>query len=131
MSEEGNQGGDEGALPSEQVRTQHVTARVPEHVSRGVFSTGVILMTGGSEFVIDFIQNVGPPASVAARVVVPHAVMPQFIDALKKNLDIYSNRFGTPPELPKPQPGAKRPSVQEIYDELKIPDEVLVELAAE
>lgn len=110
---------------SEQVRSQHVTARVPEGISPGVFSTGVILMTGNSEFVIDFVQNLGPPAVVTARVVVPHGVMPQFIDALKKNLDIYRQRFGDPPELPKPQPGAPRPSVQEIYDELKIADEVL------
>jgi hypothetical protein len=110
---------------SEQVRAQHVTARVPEGVSQGVFSTGVILMTGANEFVIDFVQNVGPPASVAARVVVPHGVLPQLIEALRKNLDAYGQRFGLPPDLPKPPPGAKRPTVQEIYDELKIADDVL------
>jgi hypothetical protein len=118
-------GADPNPNQSEQVRTQHVTARVPEHVSRGVFSTGVILMTGGSEFVMDFVQNLGPPATVAARVVVPHGAMPQFIDALRKNMELYKQRFGEPPELPKPQQGQKRPSVQEIYDELKIPDDVL------
>ena len=50
-------------------RPQHVSARVPERVSPGVFSTGVIVMTGGTEFVIDFVQNLGQPAQVAARVV--------------------------------------------------------------
>src|SRR5688572_16865506 len=96
----------------EEVRTQNVTARVPEHVSRGAFSTGVIVMTGATEFVLDFIQNVGPPAQVAARVVMPHGVLPQFIEALRTNLAIYSQRFGPPPELPRPQPGQKHPSAQ-------------------
>jgi len=104
---------------------QHMSARVPEHVSRGVFSTGVIVMTGNSEFIVDFIQNLGPPAQVAARVVLPHGVMGQFIDALRKNIEIYRQRFGEPPVLP-PQPKPERqPSAQEIYDELKLPDEVL------
>jgi hypothetical protein len=110
---------------SEEVRTQNVTARVPEHVSRGAFSTGVIVMTGGTEFVLDFIQNVGPPAQVAARVVIPHAVLPQFIEALKTNLTMYTQRFGQPPELPRPQPGQRQPSAQEIYDDLKMSDSIL------
>lgn len=109
----------------EEVRTQNVTARVPEHVSRGAFSTGVIVMTGATEFVLDFIQNVGPPAQVAARVVMPHQVLPQFIEALRTNLAMYSQRFGQPPELPRPQPGQRQPSAQEIYDDLKLPDNIL------
>lgn len=110
---------------SEQVRVQHVSARVPEDVSRGAFSTGAIVMTGGTEFIVDFIQNLGTPANIASRVVMPHATMPQFIEALRKNLEIYRQRFGDPPQLPKnPQP-AKQPTAQEIYDELKLPDDQL------
>ena len=41
----------------QQVQVQHVSALVPETVSAGVFSTGAIVMTGSSEFVVDFIQN--------------------------------------------------------------------------
>jgi len=120
----GNPGGESGSH-SEQVRVQHVSARVPESVSRGAFSTGAIVMTGGTEFIIDFIMNLGTPASVAARVVMPHATMPQFIEALKKNLEIYRQRFGEPPSLPQtPQP-PKQPTAQEIYDDLKLPDEML------
>lgn len=104
-------------------------ARVPDHVSEGVFSTGVIVMTGPSEFVIDFLQTMGRPQRVAARVIIPHPVMPQFVDALKKNLDLYSGRFGTPPSPPaNPQPESgepRRPTPQEIYDELKLPDNLL------
>lgn len=110
---------------SQQVQLQHVTARVPERVSRGAFSTGVIVMTGGSEFILDFVQNIGGPPQVAQRVIMPHAALPQFADALRKNLGIFTQRFGPPPELPKPQPPAKPQTAQEIYDELKMPDEQL------
>jgi hypothetical protein len=127
MTNEDNPGAHppEGQPPSEQVRIQHISARVPEHVSRGSFSTGLIVMTGGTEFILDFIQNIGHPPQVAARVIVPHGVMPQFIQALKTNLEMYTQRFGNPPELPRPQPGARQPSAQEIYDELKMPDHLL------
>ena len=111
--------------PSEQVKMQHVTARVPEHVSKGAFSTGVIVMTGSSEFILDFIQNFGGPPQVAARVVMPHGSLPQFADALRKNLELFTQRFGPPPSLPKPQPPKKPQSAQEIYDELKMPDQIL------
>lgn len=110
---------------SQQVQMQHVTARVPEGVGQGAFSTGVIVMTGGSEFILDFIQNIGGPPQVAARIVMPHAALPQFSEALKKNLDIYTQRFGPPPELPKPPQPAKPQSAQELYDELKLPDSKL------
>ena len=105
---------------------QHVSARVPEHVSKGVFSSGVLVMTGASEFVLDFIQNLGGPAQVAARVVMPHHTVAQFIQALQTNLDLYKKRFGDPPELPRPPQPEKKPTVQQIYDDLKVPDEVLV-----
>lgn len=114
-----------GGPSSEQVRVQHITARVPEHVSRGAFSTGMIVMTGSTEFILDFIQNIGHPPQVAARIVMPHGTMPQFIQALKTNLEMYTQRFGQPPEMPRPQPGAKQPTAQEIYDELKMPDSLL------
>lgn len=112
---------------TQQARTQHVTARVPEAVRRGVFSTGMILITGPSEFVIDFVQNIGQPATVVARVVIPHAALSQFVEALRKNWEMYVQRFGTPSEPPRPpaNPQQRRMSVQEIYDELKIPDELL------
>lgn len=101
-------------------------ARVPDHVADGCFSTGAIVMTGPSEFIVDFLQTVGRPHRVARRVVIPHAVMPQFIEALNTNLQLYKGRFGEPavPPVPNPPP-ARRPTPQEIYDDLKLPDDVL------
>lgn len=104
---------------------QHVSARVPDSVSTGVFSSGVLVIPGGTEFILDFVQNLGQPATIAARVVMPHATMPQFIQALKTNLEMYTKRFGTPPELPPPNPNQKKPTIQEIYDDLKISDDKL------
>jgi hypothetical protein len=51
--------------------------------------------------------------------------MPQFIEALRTNLDLYRSRFGDPPTPPPQNPNVRRPSPQEIYDDLKLPDEVL------
>jgi hypothetical protein len=103
-------------------------ARVPDHVADGVFSTGVIVMTGPNEFIVDFLQTIGRPHRVARRVIIPHPVMPQFIEALHTNLDLYRNRFGdppSPPAQPNPDPNARRPTPQDIYDDLKMPDDVL------
>lgn len=128
----------DGPTPSEDRgdpadRPAQLRARVPDHVSDGVFSTGVIVMTGPSEFVLDFLQTVGRPHRVAARVVLPHPVMPQFIDALRKNLDLYQQRFGPPPNPPssppaqlgETAPSPRRPTPQEIYDDLKMSDSLL------
>jgi hypothetical protein len=125
MTSESNYEGQPPQPPQQPPQPQHMSARVPERVGPGIFSTGVLVMTGNTEFILDFIQNLGQPAQVAARVVMPHATMPQFIQALKTNLDMYIKRFGTPPELPPPNPNAKKPSLQEIYDDLKISDETL------
>ena len=105
-------------------RTHHVSARVPEKVGLGSFSTGAIVMTGATEFMIDFVQNIGGPAAVTARVVMPHSVMAQFIEALRKNLEMYTTRFGTPAELPQQQPNQTL-TPQQIYDDLKISDDLL------
>jgi hypothetical protein len=52
--------------------------------------------------------------------------MPQFIEALNTNLQLYKNRFGEPPAPPLQNPAnARRPTPQEIYDDLKLPDDVL------
>ena len=111
--------------PEGQPKRQHLSARVPDNVSKGVFSTGVLVVTGATEFVLDFVQNLGQPASVAARIIMPHSTVPQFIEALKTNLDLYKGRFGDPPEIPQQPPQAKKPTIQEIYDDLRIPDDVL------
>jgi hypothetical protein len=106
----------------------NVGARVPEKLAKGVFSTGVLVLQGASEFVLDFVLRMNQPHQVVARVVMPNHLVPQFIDALKTNLDNYQKAFGQipPPPTPPQQPNAKPPGIDEIYQDLKISEDVQV-----
>ena len=76
-------------------------ARIPEHIARGEISTGVIVVTGGTEYVLDFVRNLPRPNMIVARVVLPHMVMPQFIDALAANVELFRQRYGELPGVPQ------------------------------
>ena len=129
-------GGEGGAQPqgggppvqgaySQQVSHSPVSARVPERVARGVMTTGVIVLDSPNEFVLDFLQNLSRPPQIVARVVLPPAVMHQFVASLRENLGKYTERFGPPAPLPKPPPQQPRPSIQELYEHFKLPDDLL------
>ncbi|HEV8378991.1 MAG TPA: DUF3467 domain-containing protein [Tepidisphaeraceae bacterium] len=107
---------------SQEFRHQPVSARVPERLTRGILSTGVLVLDGPNEFVLDFMQALTRPFAVAARVVLTPAVMEQFVVAVRDNIARYEQRFGVIPPLPKP-PTDRRPTLQEIYDEFKLPEE--------
>ena len=109
---------------SSEFRHNPVSARVPDRVAKGVLSTGILVLDGPNEFVIDFMQALTRPFHVAARVVLSPAVMEQFGNALRENVARFEQRFGPPPTLPKP-PSDRRPTLQEIYDEFKLPDDML------
>jgi hypothetical protein len=105
-----------------------VSARVPPHVARGVFSTGVAVFTGPTEFVLDFVLRLGAPHQIVARVVVSPLVVGQFIAALRENLSMYTGRFGPPPSLPAiahPIGGGQPGNAEDFYHELKLADELL------
>ena len=105
----------------------NVGARVPEKLAKGVFSTGVLVLQGASEFVLDFVLRMNQPHQVVARVVMPNHLVPQFIEALKTNLENYRKTFGSmPPPLPQGPPPAKPPTIEEIYQDLKISEDVMV-----
>lgn len=86
-----------------QVRFSNVSARVPEHVGQGVFSNGVLILTGPHEFVLDFALRMGEPQRVVARVVLPQDVTRQFLSALQENVRHYERTFGRVPTMPRPQ----------------------------
>jgi hypothetical protein len=122
-SPDGDDDKGEGNKPNQAIR-----ARVPDHIGDGCFSTGAIVVTGPSEFVVDFLQTIGRPHKVIKRVVIPHQVMPQFIEALRTNLELYKSRFGELPTPPTPPSGAEKPrkqTPQEIYDDFKMSDDQL------
>jgi hypothetical protein len=109
---------------SQQIAHSPVSARVPERVARGVLTTGVIVLDSPNEFVLDFLQGLSRPPQIVARVVLPPQVMFQFVSSLRENLNTFTQRFGTPQPLPKP-PQQNRPTIQELYDHFKLPDDLL------
>jgi hypothetical protein len=110
-----------------QQELQHsmVAARVPEAVGLGTFCTGAIVLTGPHEFVLDFVLRMSPPHRIAQRVVMSPTVVGLFLRALKENLDKYKQNFGNPPALPTPPPGMKPPPISEVYEQLKLPEELM------
>jgi len=104
MSEENRPEGS-GKGYHEEVQHSPATARIPEKVSPGVFSTGTIVMHGPHEFVIDFLQSLAHPRRVAARVVLPPTVIPPFLGAMQDNFAKYTQMFGPLPRMPQPRPG--------------------------
>jgi hypothetical protein len=124
---------------SQEVQNTHIGALVPESVASGVFTTGAVVLNGPQEFILDFLLRMSKPQQVAARVVLPPAVVPRFIAALRDNLNNYTQRFGNPAmpgtpahplcppataeayqqQLQQPQPQG---SAQELYEQLKIKD---------
>ena len=102
MSEENRPEGS-GKGYHEEVQHSPATARIPEKVSPGVFSTGTIVMHGPHEFVIDFLQSLAHPRRVAARVVLPPTVIPPFLGAMQDNFAKYTQMFGPLPRMPQPR----------------------------
>jgi Protein of unknown function (DUF3467) len=104
-------------------------ARVPEKVARGVFATGALVIQGATEFVLDFLLRMNQPHQVVARVILPINLVPQLIDALRTNLENYRKTHGAAPAAPPtpaaPVTPAAPPSIEEIYQDLKMSDDVM------
>ena len=123
-------GGPGGAGPvqsaySQQIAHSPVSARVPERVARGVMTTGVIVLDSPNEFVLDFLQGLSRPPSIVARVVLTPGVMFQFVNSVRENLGKYAERFGPPAPLPKPPQPQNRPTIQELYEHFKLPEDLM------
>jgi len=110
---------------TQEVQHSQVSARVPEKVSRGVFSTGAMIFQGPHEFVIDFVLRMAQPHQIVARVILPPTILPSVIAALRDNLNNYQAKFGPPPPLPTPPNPAVPPPIEEIYSQLKLPDDMM------
>lgn len=110
---------------NEQIQHSPVSARVPTHVARGVMSTGAIVFEGPHEFVLDFVLRMGAPHSIASRIVMSPEVLRQFIGALTENMKMFEDRFGKPTPLPTPPADAPKTTVAELYEQIKLPDEMM------
>lgn len=138
------------------VRHSSRSARVPEEIGAGVFSNGVMILSGPFECVLDFVLRMGEVQRIVSRVVLPPPVAVQLERALRENLRSYDSRFGSLPRMPRPvpqssddpdaedaprergfeggiaaagqpesAPAGRGPDIDEIYRELKLPDEML------
>ncbi len=127
-SNSGHEGGKgDPSTFSQDFQFANVSARVPEKVARGVFSTGVLVIQGASEFTLDFMLRMNQPHQLVARVFLPLTLVPQLIESLKANLERYRQTFGAfPPALPVPTPKPAPPSIEEIYQDLKISEDVMM-----
>ncbi len=121
---EGQKPGGQPPAFTQEFQQAQVGARVPEKVARGVFSTGALVIQGPTEFVLDFVLRMNQPHQVVARVVIPIALLPRLIDALRENLEKYRQTFGPPPALPMPPPPPQPPSIDEIYSQLKLHEDM-------
>jgi hypothetical protein len=110
---------------TQDVQFSQVSARVPERVSPGTHASAMLLLNGPNEFVLDFLQQLVQPPKVATRVVMSPQVLASFIRALEDNLLLYERNYGAPPALPAPPVGAKPAPVSDIYERLKLPDDML------
>lgn len=122
----GGGGGGGGDDFSQDVRISQSSARVPDRVGRGVYSTGVVVLSGQHEFMLDFLLRLSSPQHVACRVIIPPTMMPLLIRALQDNIANFTSRFGPPPALPPVPPNQPRPPIEEVYEQLKVTDEVLM-----
>lgn len=110
---------------SQELHHSQVSARVPEKVARGVFSTGCLVAHGAHEFVLDFVQQLAKPPHLAARVILPPTVIPNFVAAIRENLARYQSTFGPLPAIQPPPPGSVSVPIEEFFDQIKVSDEVL------
>jgi hypothetical protein len=108
--------------------TQHVphnpvSARVLDRVTRGVTSTGLVVLDTPNEFILDFVQGLVRPFQFVSRVIVPPAMLPKLVTVIDDNLNKFTQAHGQPAQLPKPP--ARRPTIAEIYENFKLPEDLL------
>lgn len=111
---------------TQQVHYSQISARVPDRISRGVFATNALVLAGNQELVCDFLLRMVPPFLLAARVVLPYSALGPVVKAISENLENRNARFGAPAVLPAPPPNVPQPNIAEVYEQLKIPEDVAV-----
>lgn len=150
-SSAGDSGSEQNLPLHGHVQHSSLSARVPDAVMQGVFSNGVMILTGQFEVIIDFVLRMGEQQRIVSRCVLPRPVAFQFQLALRENVVNYEARFGGLQGIPKAMPiddesdsiaddeklpnagghpenqpsPPVQPQIQDLYDELKIPEELM------
>jgi hypothetical protein len=111
---------------TQQVQYSQISARVPDKINRGVFATNALVLTGNQELVCDFLLRMVPPYMLAARVVLPYTALGPMVKAIAENVENHRARFGGTAAPPPPPPNVQQPNIVEVYESLKIPEDVAV-----
>ena len=111
-------------MPLQEVRVQNISARLPEHLAAGVYATGAVVLAGANEVMLDFVQSVGRSPRIVSRVILAPVAARQVAEAMEQSAAAYRDRHGA---LPEPLPGspAERPSIEEVYERFKLPEDLL------
>jgi hypothetical protein len=119
MSQQENPSG-----PTPQPEKQPFSARVPEKVARGVYSSAQVVIDTNKEILTDFLMGITRPFSVVARVIMVPQTLGEFIPAFEQNMEGYIKQFGPPPALPQAS-SEHKPTLEEIYEHFKLSDDML------
>jgi len=81
---------------------KEIKVNFPDKLLGGVYSNNMIVTHTKEEFIMDFLVVVPPSGSVTSRVIISPGHMKRTIIALKKNLEMYEQKFGkiSPAEEP-------------------------------
>jgi hypothetical protein len=128
-----------------------VAARVAEDVGRGVFSNAILIVQANDLFAIDFLSTASQPQQIVSRALLSAATFGDLLSSLHANIGAYESRFGAlprrsgdspsrpaamrpscdPADPPAPHyggtckaEGQPQPRIEDLYDELKLPDRV-------
>lgn len=110
---------------SQTIRRRNHTARMPKGVIHGVYGSTITVLHTPTEFVLDVLQTLSPPARLATRVVLPPTVMQRLVVGLGQAIEQYEARFGPLPAPPKPPDDQPRTALEDLYNELAYADETL------
>ena len=103
---------------------QPIVVRVPEKVGAACIAQGSSCSTAPRNSWSIFCKASPGHTRWSARVVLSPQTMQEFINAVQSNLENYSKTFGAPPPLPPP-PTQNRPTIEEIYQNYKLPEDMM------
>ena len=80
--------------------------KLGEDMHSGTYANTVLMGHSQTEFFFDFITGFYPTPSVSARVILPAAQAPRFLNTLRGSLQQYQTRYlNKPPQPPEPPTG--------------------------
>jgi hypothetical protein len=78
--------------------------KIADDMQSGVYANTVLMGHSPTEFFFDFITGFYPTPAVSARIIIPAAQGPRFLQTLKGSLQQFQQRYMKPPEPPQHPP---------------------------